>query len=206
MSSLHKSKILFVLFFAFHFAENSFAVGSFQEKQNDVSVGYGFGTFLGALFNDYDTRENYSFSLLGPVYAKYEYGITGKIGLGLNCAYASYDLNYDYGGFTSNGNPVTYRETDNFTTFSVLARFNFHFGNLEKFDPYIGVGVGYRSGTWKYSSTEPGHVNTTGLRNVIPFGFETTFGARYFFARNIGLYAETGMAKSVVQFGVLAKF
>ena len=33
-------------------------------------------------------------------------------------------------------------------------------------------------------------------------GFETTIGARYYFTDNIGLYAETGLAKAVIQAGL----
>jgi len=40
----------------------------------------------------------------------------------------------------------------------------------------------------------------------MPFGFEFTLGARYFFSNNIGVYAEVGAAKSVMQGGLVAKF
>jgi hypothetical protein len=35
---------------------------------------------------------------------------------------------------------------------------------------------------------------------------ELTIGARYFFTENIGLYAELGAAKTVVQGGLAVKF
>jgi hypothetical protein len=40
----------------------------------------------------------------------------------------------------------------------------------------------------------------------MPFGMELTFGFRYFFAPNFGLYAEVGAAKSVAQGGISVKF
>ena len=138
---------------------------------------------------------------------KYEHAVSDHIGvdwisltLNGNCLY-NYEKSYD-----ANNNAVTYTESDSYSTYSILGRFNLHFGNLDKFDPFWGVGVGYRSGTWKYESNDPYGINDLNISNPIPLGFETTIGARYYFTDNIGVYAETGIAKAVIQAGLNFKF
>ena len=43
------------------------------------------------------------------------------------------------------------------------------------------------------------------IKSVIPLAFETTFGARYLVTKNLGVYAEFGLAKAMLQFGLTAK-
>ena len=70
---------------------------------------------------------------------------------------------------------------------------------------YWGMGMGYRSGSWKVTSTATNYESPS-LPDFIPFGFETTFGFRYLFTANIGAYAEAGLAKSFLQLGLTGKF
>ena len=79
---------------------------------------------------------------------------------------------------------------------------------ITKFDPYLGLGVGYRNSSYKYSSTDPNWDESTftGFKNPFNFGGDLTFGTRYFFTDNIGAYVELGIAKSILQLGLTAKF
>jgi len=178
----------------------------FKEGQHALSFGYGAGTLIGALNATFDTYADLSTSTLGPLYGKYEYGITENIGLGVNFAYGTNQWSYRYSSVDAVGNPTTYTETTDRTHFSVLARINFHFGNEEKFDPYVGLGMGYRDATWSTNSQDPLGGSGVVFRGLVPLGLEMTIGARYFFSPNIGLYAEVGAAKSVVQGGLIVKF
>ena len=127
----------FILAVAFFVSASGFQYSNaqaFEEGNNNVSIGYGFVTFAGAVFNSYEDQNNYDFSITGPIF------------------------------------------------------------------------VGYRSGTWKFESTDPNGTNDLNISNSFPLGFETTIGARYYFTDNIGLYAETGLAKAVIQAGLSFKF
>jgi len=173
---------------------------AFTEGSNNVSIGYGGVTFLGAISRNFDSYADVNYSGLGPIYFKYERGVSENIGLGISFAYATNEWVYKYESFDE-----TYTETTSRSTYSILARFNYHIGDSDKFDPYIGFGVGYRDAKW--TSKSSGSTSSgVELKSLMPFGMEITMGARYFFTDNIGLYAEVGAAKSVVQGGLALKF
>ena len=179
----------------------------FDKGEKHVSLGYGLATWTGAIFDAYESYGDYSHSATGPFHAKFEYGVSEKMGVGLNLAYGIHDLKYTYDDFDVNGDPVKYTETTKYTTWSALMRLNWHFGDIEHFDPYWGIGVGYRSGNWKVTSNDPtGETSATEVDEPIPFGFETTIGARYHFTDNFGAYMEVGLAKSIMQLGVTMRF
>jgi len=180
---------------------------AFEEEKSVASLGYGFGTFIGAIANTFEQEEGYSFSTFGPMYAKYEYGISDNMGVGLNLAYVQYTFQFRYvGDYDSFGNPIKYTEEDKFSSFSGLLRINWHFGDNDKLDPYYGIGVGYRTGTWTTTSNDPDGTFSESYETLFPFGFETTFGVRFLFSDNFGAYLEAGAAKSVIQVGLCGKF
>jgi opacity protein-like surface antigen len=178
----------------------------FKEGQSALSFGYGVGSFIGALNASFESYADINTSTLGPIFFKYEYGITEELGLGVNVAYGTNSWQYRYNSLDANGADVTYTETTERVHYSVLARLNYHFGSEEKFDPYFGVGLGYRNAIWSTESTDPFGTSGVSLRGFFPLGMELTIGARYFFTENIGLYAELGAAKTVVQGGLAVKF
>jgi opacity protein-like surface antigen len=176
---------------------------AFEEGVNTASVGYGFVTLLGSVNNTFDSYSDVNYSSTGPLYAKFEHAISDKVGLGLNFAYAgnqwAYQFNDGYDG-------TNYTETSKRTTFSVLARMNFHFGSSDKFDPYAGFGLGYRSANWTIDTDDPNGGSGVDFKTLVPLGMEITVGARYYFMEHLGAYVEVGAAKSVVQVGLVGKF
>lgn len=179
---------------------------AFPEGSNSISVGYGFVTILGALNSTFDTYTDINYSSLGPLYFKYERAMSDNIGLGLSVAYATNEWSYRFSSFNDT-TEVFHTETTKRSTYSILARFNYHFGSSEKFDPYIGLGLGYRDANWSTTTTDAAGVGSAvDLPNLVPLGMELTFGLRYFFTDNFGAYTEIGGAKSVVQLGLSGKF
>lgn len=179
---------------------------AFQEGSNQIAVGYGFVTVLGSISDSFDDYTDTQYKGTGPLYAKFEHALSDKVGMGLSFAYAGNEWSYKYDDVDVNGNAVQYTETSKRTTYSILARMNFHFGNSDKFDPYAGFGLGYRSANWTYDSTDPNGTSGVELKTLMPLGMEITIGSRYYFTENIGVYAEVGAAKSVMQAGLVAKF
>lgn len=179
---------------------------AFPEGSNSISLGYGGVTMLGSISKNFDTYADVKYTGMGPLYFKYEHAMTDHLGLGVNVAYATNEWNYRYTSTDENGNSNTYAETTTRSTYSILARLNYHIGTNEKFDPYLGLGLGYRDATWKYDSTDPNGTSGVEISGLVPLGMELTLGMRYFFTDNIGFYAELGAAKSVLQGGLSVKF
>lgn len=82
--------------------------------------------------------------------------------------------------------------------FKCVARLNFHFSTTETIDPYFGIGAGYKQATWKFAYTDPNYTGEN-IPGFTSFGFETTIGLRYYLMPGFGMYAELGIAKSVIQ-------
>ncbi len=179
----------------------------FNEGQSTVQIGYGIGNFAQGLFKFSEGEPGYSFKAAGPFFLKYEYAVSEKIGIGLNVAVVTANVEYKQTYSDSFGNTSTYTENIDWVGYSFLLRLNQHFGNLEKFDPYWGFGMGYRSNSIKYSNNDPNNSDSNQeVGSIFPFGFEATIGSRYLFTDNFGVYVEAGFAKAVVQFGANIKF
>ena len=105
-----------------------------------------------------------------------------------------------WNNYDGSGN-IPYSNEFSRSSFSALARINFHFGTTEKLDPYFGVGAGYRQATWEFKTNDPNNLEDVKAPGFSPFGFETTIGLRYYFTPAFGLYTELGFAKSAIQAG-----
>ena len=177
--------------------------GAFEQGKSVVTLGYGFPNLMKVLFSVYSSYGGYSVTGIGPLHVKYEYGLTDNLGLGLSVTYVSFNASWTdpYGFGTST--PYTYGWKGSSLAFS--PRVNYHFGHSDKFDPYVGLGIGYDAFSISYYTNQPGDPGLT-FANVSPLAYEFTFGTRFYFTDNIGAYTEIGYSKSIIQFGVTAKF
>lgn len=179
---------------------------AFSEGIIVVTAGYGFPNLGKSVLKAYQGYGGYKVSGVGPLSFKGEYGLSDKIGFGVSINYVSFAASWIENGTDSLGNstiPYTYKFSR--TSVSVLARLNIHFATSEKLDPYWGVGAGYRTGGYKFTSNDPSYTGSVTFP-TIPVGFETTIGVRYYFTDNIGGYVEMGMAKALIQAGLSFKF
>ena len=181
----------------------------FSLESNYFSAGYGIGNLTQSLLeigeqNDYQ----YKYNGVGPFFLKYEYAVAEKMGIGVNVAYAQAQATYLYTNTYITGSTTQLlQETIDWKSYSVLLRFNWHIGNHEKVDPYIGFGAGSRDATWSGFNNDPqSNYETTEINNPFNVGFEGTFGCRFLFTESVGAYVEVGFAKAVLQFGLTAKF
>lgn len=195
---------LSLIFLTFSFS--NLKAQAFEEGRSYASVGYGVAGFSGAFLNSFFEGTDVVRRNFGPIYFKYEYAISEKLGVGL--AVANVNNSYTASGtyFDNNGIARSYTEKLSRSNTSILARLNWHFGEDDRFDPYFGFGMGYRFGDWRYTISDPAAGDNETIPTIIPFGFELTTGARFFFTDNFGIYAEIGIAKSIGQFGITAKF
>ncbi|MBN2683133.1 MAG: hypothetical protein JXR58_11535, partial [Bacteroidales bacterium] len=107
---------------------------AFEEGKNYVQLGYGFGNFIQAVFNTYEVYDELKINITGPMFVKYEYAASEKIGIGLNIAYAGAKVSYkELDQLNSEGKP--YEASITWSTLSFLARMNIHFGDSDVIDP-----------------------------------------------------------------------
>jgi len=183
-----------------------------RKGANNISIGIGAGNisqdFLRESVNISNTATA-SFQAIGPLFFKYENMVDDKIGFGLNVAYMKNTIDFVQSSTNSNGQDYTYNADLSCATFSVLARFNYHFMDHDKIDPYIGLGVGYRNVNWSYSDNDQFGNSASNEANIAlsslpssPFGADMTFGVRFLPHPNIGIYMEAGIAKGVIQGGL----
>ena len=176
---------------------------------NRISFGYGFFPLDGDVIKWLYNTAGSTGTIFGPLYFKFDHVFDPNWSIGVNVAIGYYNITYpfDYNFYyLYNLKDSGYTENRKDVTFSILARLNYHFGIIGKFDPYFGFGLGYRSSSSSYSTTfsSAGFVPQSYDSNF-PVGFETTVGTRYALKNNFSLYAELGLAKSLFQIGATYK-
>jgi hypothetical protein len=198
--------------------------GGFSEKTSIITANYGFpNLYKSILQSGADVLNSYGahFTVFGsgPYFLKWEYGVSDHVGIGAVFAYYNAGISqtseYSYQQNNGNGNYTTITYKQEFITEvqspSLGLRFNYHFGNNPKVDPYIGFAAGYSHITASYSikSSDPNHTtNFSGTTvNPIPLYIGFTGGLRYYFTKNFGANCEFGIDKwAVVQLGVTYRF
>jgi opacity protein-like surface antigen len=175
---------------------------AYSKGSSTLSAGYGFGNVWKHLFklSGGFFGGDYKVTSTGPFSLTYEYGASDHISAGIAVSYSQVK------GVNTDASDPTNNYTDKLTNFSIIARGNYHFGSSEKFDPYIGLGVGYYN--FKYE-TKYSDGTSTGNAFAIPgaFGFNGQLGAKYYFAPSFGIFAEVGyVAGGFGQVGITAKF
>jgi opacity protein-like surface antigen len=189
-------KTLIILALILATVANKIQAQAFSKGAVIVSAGYGFPNLQKTLFNLYNIYTGYTVKGFGPAHAKIEYGVNDYIGIGLAINYVNSSVS-----FTDQYN---YKLAYN--NFKVNLRTNVHYGTAEKIDFYSGLGVGYGNSSFNWTTNDPDGVPSESVIIPINIGFEATTGARYFFTDNIGMYAEIGLAKSIIQIGASFKF
>ena len=191
------------------FAQKTKAQESAYEKGTVViTAGYGLPDFnrisLRSSYNVYGYNGT-TVRGFGPLILKGDYGIYKfkwghTVGAGLVLGFNTTTINYLY---SSN----LWTETDRYTTITVGARGSYHFFTKEKIDCYANVGLGFNINTYNQTTNDPrGYINNS-ISNR-PGVYEAfTVGIRYYFTKNIGVYAEAGWDMSTpIQGGLALKF
>lgn len=199
-----KNVLLSLMFITTVSVVNHSQAQAFDMGNKVFSVGYGFPNLNKSLFKSYEDYADFKVTGYGPLHLKFEYGISERVGIGLSINHVSSAVSYKDSSLNSMGNMQTYDYKMKWNSTKFNARVNYHFSNSDVFDAYVGVGFGYGFSGAKWTTNDPDADNLS-FKSVLPIGFETTLGGRYYFSDQLGAYAEVGLAKSVVQFGLVLK-
>lgn len=170
--------------------------GSFDRHSGLLSLGFGFPNRSGTGIDYWGGNERRLG--IGPGYLKYEHGIIDEIGIGGYVAAAA--SRYKYG--------PDRRFTDRIFAISFGVMGYYHFNKLipvRQLDVYAGAGVGGRQIAYSYDDDFTGDSGSDrGDFDVMPL-FKV--GARYYFTRVFGVYAEGGYDNmSDVNLGITFRF
>lgn len=178
--------------------------GSFAQGKFVMSLGYGFPNLgkaaIQAVIDASDNATDVKSSGVGPLHFRGEYALSDNVGLAASINYISAGIKWTSLNDTT---LLLYSNSLSRSSLSVLARLNFHFSVTEKVDPYFGFAAGYKGVTWSLKSDDP-DFNDYSFAPFSPFGFETTIGVRFYIAEGFGFYTELGIAKSLMQVGIVA--
>ena len=115
----------------------------FREGVNNFYLGYGAGNFSQEFLRDIaglnNDNNDVSYKTVGPLFIKYEHAFDDKVSMGFNFAYMRNTISYREEGFLDSA--YFYNADLSCTTWSILARVNYHIGDNDKIDPYIGLGM-----------------------------------------------------------------
>lgn len=179
---------------------------------NYISAGFGFPNIPRLVFNNlnfFDSKSDYKNTGTGPLHFKYENRVTSFLGIGVNINYMDYRVSYTEPQLdTFQGVVVMNKVKISAWNLATNVRANFYFTNPEntpKTDVYFGIGLGYRMGKFTTSADIKGTEPKIQLPSLFKLGCEATFGYRHYFNDHIGLYAELGLAKSILQVGLTGR-
>lgn len=180
-----------------------------------VDAYYGFPNLYTAVFKaayaNSGSELNVKASGIGPLGVRGEYLVTDKIGVGLDIGFSSSKLTYQedgqvYNSTTGNYDAITYDYNLKTSKIGVIATFNYHFLDNDKFDFYAVTGIGYSNRKFTFDSTDPDYVPAS-IKSIIPIGSKIGIGARYFFTDNIGAQAQLCVGQGgIANIGITAKF
>ncbi|HEV3412554.1 MAG TPA: hypothetical protein VG101_08745 [Puia sp.] len=178
--------VVFSFFSAVRVHAQAFAAGT-----NVISGGIGLGSSL---------ANGYTYGTQGiGLSANYEHGIweagPGVISLGAYLGYKTFSYNYGYQG-------SFYSYKWNYTIIGGRGAYHFTGLNVENLDLYAGLMLSYDNVSFSSSNGSPVYSGTYGSGvELTPFA-----GARYYFANNLGGYAELGYGVAILSIGLSYKF
>lgn len=179
----------------------------FDESTHIINIGVGFGSrayhslYLGGAYR-YGRTPAFSLTYEQPWKQKLGPGYLG-VGAYLGFQHEYYEYDYDY--LFSN----TYHYKHSWNYYMVAARAAYHWDvlNSKNAEVYAGVLIGMRFQTHSYTTNDPSNKDPYSYSNSFAYPAYSVFaGARWYFAKNFGLFAEVGYGISYATGGFSIKF
>lgn len=159
---------------------NSFSQ-AFEKGNINIDLGLGIGAY-GTKVTYKDTKNNFEVSkndgaasFIVPL--SFEYGISNKIGIGLQIGASNYFID----------NKDSTNNTESVKSVDFALKFNFHLLNANRNDLFISLGLGGSSVNWNF-------INTSETYSGSGSYFTLSLVDRIFFTDNIGMFFNLGYA------------
>jgi outer membrane protein W len=121
----------------------------------------------------------------------------GMLGIQVAAEYYSWSASASGAGFT-------YSSSIKYIPIGVTANYHFNIADQPKFDPFVGLGLGYNIVSCSYSSNfGSSFTGNCGYSSGIYFIGRA--GARYFFSPKLAAYADVGAGGATLNLGVMFK-
>ncbi|MBP7808909.1 MAG: hypothetical protein KA163_06435 [Bacteroidia bacterium] len=183
----------------------------FDENTHIINLGVGFGSrsyhsiSRGAGFSSGTTP---AFSLTYEQALKKKLG-PGYLGVGAYLGFQHQYYKYDYSYYDNGLNYYTYYSHHKWNYYMVAARAAYHWDvlNSKNAEVYAGVVIGMRFQIHNYETNDPGKKDPYTYTQSFAYPAYSVFaGARWYFAKNFGLFAEAGYGISYINAGFSIKF
>lgn len=175
--------------------ENTYA---FQKGNIYVSLGAGFPNQNSLILKPILNEQDFNYQGRGPFHFKAEYAILKNLGIGISVNRVAFDARFKV------NNPQLAQYFDyrlRYASSSFLFRLNGQVPLGKTTSIYGGAGIGFKSGRPKLESADP-MMKDFSFPFMFPIGLELTAGFRWMPTPFLGMYIETGMAKSFIQTGL----
>lgn len=189
---------------------------AFDKGNIVITGGFGVPNFnriaIRTIYKAYGPTNETKVTGIGPIIFKAEYGIIKfkwghSVGAGFVIGYNStkIDFKYKYNYYYTSG-LITYNQIDYYKTLTIGARGVYHFYTKEKIDCYANIALGFNVNLVNQTTNDPNGIQYASASR--PNVYEAfTVGVRYYFTKNIGVYAEAGWdVRAPLQGGIALKF
>jgi hypothetical protein len=182
----------------------------FDENTHIINIGVGWGrryySFLGAPGYSSGTTPAFSLTYEQPWKQKLGPGYLG-VGAYFGFQHAFYKYDYSYYNNLLQYNTYYYRHSWNYYMLAARAAYHWDVLNTKNAELYAGVIIGMRFQTHNYQTNDPGNKDPYSYRNSFAYPAYSFFaGARWYFAKNFGLFGEIGYGISYANGGFSIKF
>lgn len=182
----------------------------FNESTHIINIGAGFGS---RSYHNIYLGGGYSYGRTPALSLTYEQAYPkklgpGYLGIGAYLGYQGEYYKYDY-TYWKAGNYNTYYYHHNWNYYMVAARAAYHWDvlNAHNAEVYAGVIVGMRFSIHNYDTNDPDKNDPYTYRSSLIYPAYSAFaGARWYFVKNFGLFAEVGYGISYLTGGFSIKF
>ncbi|MEN9510827.1 MAG: hypothetical protein RLZZ370_646 [Bacteroidota bacterium] len=171
---------------------------AFQKGNLYLSIGAGVPNQNSLILKPILNEQDFSYQGRGPFHFKAEYALLKNLGIGISVNRVAFDARFKV------KNPQLAQYFDyrlRYASSSFLLRLNGQVPLGRTTSIYGGAGIGFKTGRPKLESEDP-MMKGFSFPFMFPVGLELTAGFRWMPIPYLGLYVETGMAKSFIQTGL----
>lgn len=141
----------------------------------------------------------------GPFGVKADYFFNDKVSFGINFIYNSYSISGKVDSLTNEHIDTTYAINVDMQRFRFQVNAKYHFFVGEKFDSYVGFGIGSNTRKYTIDTSYPNFDEQSVFATLIPVSARFDLGMRFFLSKNVGLNFEMGIGGPLMSAGLTVK-